>query len=76
MFGIGFTELLVIFLVVFLLFGPKALSEIARTMGEVVRIFRREAGEFRKELESAAGEKKSDPSKPSPRNGDKVSEDV
>lgn len=41
MFGsIGFPELLLIFIVVLLVFGPKKLPEFARLLGKVVREFR------------------------------------
>jgi Tat protein translocase TatB subunit len=41
MFGsIGFPELLLIFIVVLLVFGPKKLPEFARLLGRVVREFR------------------------------------
>ena len=53
MLGIGFPELLVIFLVIFLLFGANALPEIAKALGQAVKIFRKEMGEVHKELESA-----------------------
>jgi Tat protein translocase TatB subunit len=36
MFDIGFQELIVIFIVVLLVFGPKRLPELARTMGKAV----------------------------------------
>lgn len=38
--GIGWTELLVIFLVVLLLFGAKRIPEIARSLGKASREFR------------------------------------
>jgi len=41
MFGsIGFPELLLVFIVVLLVFGPKKLPEFARLLGKVVREFR------------------------------------
>lgn len=43
MFGrIGLAELVFIFLVVFLLFGAKALPEIAKGLAKAIRIFKRE----------------------------------
>jgi len=38
---LGATELLVLFFIVLLLFGPKKIPEIARTLGAAVREFRR-----------------------------------
>jgi sec-independent protein translocase protein TatA len=52
MFGLSFQELIVIFLIVFLLFGAKALPEIARGLGQAIRIFKREAQEFKEGLSS------------------------
>ena len=43
MFGIGLPELIVIFLVIVMLFGAKALPEIARSLGEAMKIFKRES---------------------------------
>ena len=41
MFGIGFPELLVIFLVCLLLFGANRLPEIGRSLGEGIREFKK-----------------------------------
>ncbi len=41
MFGIGFPELLVIFLVCLLLFGANRLPEIGRGLGEGIREFKK-----------------------------------
>ncbi len=43
--SIGFTELLLIFLVIMLLFGAKKLPELARGLGQAMREFRRAARE-------------------------------
>ncbi|HLF18699.1 MAG TPA: twin-arginine translocase TatA/TatE family subunit [Candidatus Omnitrophota bacterium] len=40
MFGLGMQELIVIFLVVFLLFGAKSLPEIAKGLGKGIKEFR------------------------------------
>lgn len=40
MFGLGTTELVVIFLLVFFLFGAKKLPEVGKGMGEAFRGFR------------------------------------
>ncbi len=37
MFGIGFTELIVIFIVALLVLGPKRLPEVAKTLGKFYR---------------------------------------
>lgn len=40
MFGIGSTELVIIGLLAFLLFGPDKLPEMARTLGKGIRMFK------------------------------------
>ena len=58
MFGIGFQELLVIFLIVLLVFGAKRLPEIGRSLGKTMAEFRKGMKEAEKEIkkddESAA----------------------
>ena len=44
--SIGFSELLLIFFVVLLLFGGKKLPELARSMGAALREFRKAANEI------------------------------
>ncbi len=46
MFKLGFPELVVIFLAVILLFGTKALPEIARGLAQAVKNFRKGAREI------------------------------
>ena len=41
MFRVGMGELIVIFLAIFILFGPKALPDIARELGEFVKNFKK-----------------------------------
>ena len=51
MFGnIGMTELLVIFIVVMLLFGPKKIPELARGLGRGLQEFKKAAEDVKKEL--------------------------
>ncbi|WP_457639716.1 Sec-independent protein translocase protein TatB [Persephonella sp.] len=40
MFGIGFTELIVIFIVALIVLGPKRLPEVAKTLGKFYREIR------------------------------------
>ena len=50
MFGIGVTELGVILVVALLVFGPKRLPELARTLGRGMAEFRRASNELRQSL--------------------------
>ena len=65
MFGIGMTELLVIFVVGLLVLGPRRLPELARTLGKSLAEFRRAATDLRREFLDVADEPRSQP--PSPR---------
>ena len=49
--SLGFGEILVILLVALLVFGPRRLPEMGRTMGRSLREFRRAASDLRSELE-------------------------
>ncbi len=49
--SLGFGEILVILLVALLVFGPRRLPEMGRTMGRSLREFRRAAADIRSELE-------------------------
>lgn len=52
MFGnIGFPELLVILTIALLIFGPKKLPEIGRSIGKAMREFRRTSDEIRERIE-------------------------
>ena len=48
--GFGGPELLVVFVVVLLVFGPRKIPEVARGMGRMAREFRRLTVEFQREL--------------------------
>jgi sec-independent protein translocase protein TatA len=51
--SLGISELLVIFVVVLVFFGPKRLPEVARSMGSAMREFRRSLNQIQRELEEA-----------------------
>ena len=48
--SLGTTELLMVFVVVLILFGPKQLPEIARTIGKGLRDIRRAANQLKHEV--------------------------
>jgi sec-independent protein translocase protein TatA len=52
MFGIGSQELMVIFLIAFLIFGAKRLPELRSSLGQAIRGFKKGMEENPKKLES------------------------
>jgi Tat protein translocase TatB subunit len=56
MFGIGMTELLVIFVIGLLVLGPKRLPELARSLGRGLAEFRRASLDMRREFSDVAEE--------------------
>ena len=49
--SLGFTELVAIFIIVLVFFGPRRFPEIARSMGSAMREFRRSLNQIQRELE-------------------------
>ncbi len=60
MFGLGVQELIVIFLIVFLLFGAKNIPEIAKGLGKGLKEFKNAF----KSISDASAETKEDKNKP------------
>ncbi len=53
-FGIGLPEMILIFVVALLIFGPKKLPEIGRTLGKTLRSFQDASKEFEAEFKKEA----------------------
>jgi TatA/E family protein of Tat protein translocase len=76
MFGLGMPELIVIFVIALLVFGPKKLPEIGRSLGRSLAEFRRASEELKEglvaelsaeeEKSSAAGQQKEPPKTAAP----------
>lgn len=60
MFGIGYQELLIIFLIVLLLFGGRKIPEIARGLGKGIREFKKAKNNVKDSLDEIAGEGEAD----------------
>ena len=61
MFGLGFTEILVILVVALLVFGPDRLPELARNLGKGLAEFRRASSDLRRSVMEAAEEPRAAP---------------
>ena len=73
MFGLGWQELLLIFLIALLVFGPKKLPEVGRSVGKAIAEFRKSSEE--EQIEKAVEEEKTVPediSKEKPAEGEVV----
>ena len=55
-FGVGFPEIAVIFVLALLIFGPKKLPELGRSIGKTLKVLQQASGEFQKEIEKAVKE--------------------
>ncbi len=61
MFGLGWQELLLIFFIALLIFGPKKLPEIGRSIGRAIAEFRKSSEHLKEEIEKAVEEKEPEP---------------
>jgi Tat protein translocase TatB subunit len=66
MFGIGMTELLVIFVIGLLVLGPKRLPSLARSLGRSLAEFRRASNDIRRDFMDVAEEVRIDTAASSP----------
>ncbi len=55
-FGIGLPEIAVIGALALIIFGPKRLPELGRTMGKTLKGFQSASSEFERELQKAIAE--------------------
>lgn len=55
MFNLGMPELILIFVVALLVFGPKRLPELGKSLGRAMNEFKRSSQEFRDSLETEVG---------------------
>jgi sec-independent protein translocase protein TatA len=51
----GVWEILIILIVVLLIFGPRRLPEMAKGLGQSVRLFRKEMRDFKADIEGDGG---------------------
>ena len=56
MFGIGFQEMIVILVVALIVFGPKRLPDLARSLGKGLAEFKKASEDVRRGIEDAAQE--------------------
>jgi len=53
--NIGFGEILLIALIALVLFGPNRLPEIARSLGEAIKEFKKSVREIKKDADDTSG---------------------
>ena len=58
-FGIGLPEIAVIGAIALLVFGPKRLPELGRTLGKTLKGFQSASSEFEREIQKAMSEEES-----------------
>lgn len=51
--SLGFAEMAIIFVIALIVFGPRKLPELGRSLGTAMREFRRSLNEIQRELEDA-----------------------
>ncbi len=66
MFGIGFQEMIIILVVVLIVFGPKRLPDLAKSMGKGLAEFKKASDEVRKGIEDAVHEEEQQPPEQQP----------
>jgi TatA/E family protein of Tat protein translocase len=61
--NLGFSEMVFLFLLALLIFGPKKLPEIGRQIGKALNEFKRASNEFRSQIESEIANLEVEPSR-------------
>lgn len=64
--SIGTTEILLILVIALLIFGPKKLPDLGRSLGKAIREVRRASSDLKETLEREVDEVKREESRPSP----------
>jgi sec-independent protein translocase protein TatA len=64
MFGLGPLELGAIAVVALLIFGPKKIPELGKTLGQATKSFRKATTEFEEELKRGGDEKNNEEARP------------
>jgi TatA/E family protein of Tat protein translocase len=60
---LGWSELLIIFFIILIIFGPRKLPEVAEAMGKSIQKFKRASREVKDEIEMNADDDKDSPKK-------------
>jgi TatA/E family protein of Tat protein translocase len=64
--GLGFTELFFIFVLALIIFGPRKLPELGKTLGEALGQFKRASEDFKRSWEQEVELEKRRPVQPKP----------
>ena len=62
---LGWSELLIIFFIILIIFGPRKLPEVAEAMGKSIQKFKKASKDARKEIETGLDEDDSEDEKKS-----------
>ena len=60
---LGWSELLIIFFIILIIFGPRKLPEVAEAMGKSIQKFKKASKDARKEIETGLDEDPEDNTK-------------
>jgi sec-independent protein translocase protein TatA len=60
---LGWSELLIIFFIILIIFGPRKLPEVAEAMGKSIQKFKKASKDARKEIETGLDESDSNDEK-------------